>query len=135
MAAAAGALQADLSAVRAESNLEKRSDKALQHAAKVIDSLRETYRTGEWKAVEAALDEIRAAVELSSESLHSTGKKARRSPKHFKRAELRTRELARRLDSFAQEVSVDERPAVEKVRAFVVKIHDDFLNDIMGQKH
>ena len=131
---AAGLLRADLAAVKAEPNLEKRSERALENADAVMKTMREHYQTGEWKQVLAALDEIRGSVELAWESLQQTGKHARRSPKYFKRAEMKTRELGRRLDDFSKQVSVDDREAVEKVAQRVQEVHEELLLAIMSKK-
>jgi hypothetical protein len=57
-----------------------------------------------------------------------------RNNKYFKKAELRTRELIRRLDGLAHLVSVDERDAVGKVREHVAEVHDNLLKGIMSKK-
>ena len=106
----------DLHAVRAEPDLEKRSEKALLHAEKVMDGLRKLYDAGEWKPVVAALNEVEQGATLARESLQKSGKNPRRSPKYFKRAELKLRTLTRRLDSAAHVVSIDERPDVLRVK-------------------
>jgi hypothetical protein len=123
----------DKSAVMAEPDLEKRSEKALQLADQLLDTARASYKQGDWKQVEAALDEVREAVDLCLQSLRDSGKRPRRNPKYFKRAELKTRELGRRLESFSHEVMLDERPAVDQVKQRVHKVHEDLLNAVMGR--
>ena len=44
--------------------------------------------------------EIQEAVELAHEALSATGKHARRNPKHFKRAEIQTRNLLKLVAGF-----------------------------------
>lgn len=129
----AGAL-ADLTAVKAEPNLEKRSEKALNNADAAFKTARDTFQAGDWKTVAAALDEVRQSVELAWESLRQSGKNARKSPKYFKKAEVRTRELSRRLNDFGQQLGVDDRPAVEKVRQRVDEIHEELLLAIMSRR-
>jgi len=68
-------------------------------------------------------------------SLNQTGKNPSRSPKHFKYAELKTRELLRKLDGFRDEMSVADRPAVDRVIGTVQKIHDALLEGVMGKKY
>lgn len=123
-----------LEAVKAEPNLEKRSEKALDYADDMVSKLRGSYKRGDWKGVEADLSELRLAVDLARTSLDQSGKNPRKSPKYFKKAELKTRELARRLQSFGQEVSFEERPAVESLREYVMKVHDKFLEDVMTRR-
>lgn len=128
-----GAAASDLDAIKAEPNLEKRSDRALQYAGSQFEAAAAAYSAGDFKNSMAALDEVLAAVELSHASLQETGKSPRRSPKHFKRAEVRTRELGRKLRDFSESVSYEDRAAVEKVRKRVQEIHDELLEGIMSK--
>jgi len=84
--------------------------------------------------MKAALDELRDSVDLGYQSLVDAGKSARRNPKFFKRAELKTRELMRRLEGLAQSVDSDDRPVVESVRERVSKVHDNLIQDLMQKK-
>lgn len=123
-----------LDAVKAEPNLEKRSEKALDYADDTMDKIRGLYKHGDWKGVQGALSEIGTAVDLARESLVQSGKNPRKSPKYFKKAELKSRELARRLTSFSQEVSFEERSTVDSTREHVMKVHDQFLEDVMTRR-
>jgi len=122
----------DLNAIKSEPNLERRSEMALDYAQTQLDAARDAYNGGDLAKWRSALDELGAAVELSYRSLQETGKNARNN-KHFKRAELKTHELVRRLDGLRQSVSVDDRDAVEKVRAKVSEVHDELLQGIMSK--
>ena len=55
-------------------------------------------------------------------------------PKFFKRAELSTRQLLRRIEGLAQSMSYEDRVAAEKLRDRVAAIHDDLLQGIMAKK-
>src|SRR6266516_3692564 len=92
------ALAFDLAAVKSEVNLEKRSDRALDNANLALDAARDAYTKGDFDESQAQLDEVGESVDLAYESLSKTGKDPRRDPKWFKRAEMRTRELLRRLE-------------------------------------
>jgi hypothetical protein len=127
-------LALDLSSVKVEPNLERRSDLALDNASDALDTAREAFRANDTAKMQSALDEITDSVNLSYQSLVETGKDARRSPKFFKRAELKTRELLRRLEGFRVAVDVDSRVAVDKVRDRVAEVHDDLLKSIMSKK-
>lgn len=131
--AAAPAL-ADLTAARAEPNLEKRSRKALENAEKVLNAARQAYQNGDLGKTDAALEELGESVALASESLKQTGKNPARSPKHFKHAEIKTRALLRRLDNFRDHMGVDERETLDRVRAVIDKINQELLQGIMGGK-
>jgi hypothetical protein len=124
----------DLASVKSEPNLEKRSDLALEYASQSLDRAREAYAAGDVPSGQTALEEVRESVEVAYQSLQDTGKDARRSPKFFKRAELKTRELLRRLEGVKQTLSFDDRPVIEKVRARVNEVHDDLLTGLMSKK-
>ncbi len=125
---------ADLSQVRSEPNLEKRAERALQYADQAITQARKLYEAGEVEQYRAALGEVRESVDLTVESLRATGKSASRSPKHFKRAELATRMLVRRLESLAREVGFDDREPAEKTRDHTRAAQEQFLLGIMEKK-
>ena len=124
----------DLSAIKTEPNLERRSDRAIDNAAAAMDTARDAASAGDAAKTKAALEEVRDSVDLSYQSLVDSGKSARRNPKFFKRAELKTRELMRRLEGLAQAVDSDDRTFVESVRERVSKVHDDLIKDIMQKK-
>jgi hypothetical protein len=126
-------LALDLSAVRNEPNLEKRSDLALEYANTELDSARDAVNAGDSVKVQAALAEVRESVELSWHSLTNSGKYAR-SNNFFKRAEVRTRAFLRRLDGLHDIAAVEDQPAIEKVRARVAEVHDELIQGIMGKK-
>jgi len=73
------------------------------------------------------LKEFQGAVDLSVDSLQATGKNARRNPKHFKRAELRLRDLLRRLETFKRDMSFDDRPVLDGVLEHVGKKIDELV--------
>jgi hypothetical protein len=124
----------DLAAVNAEANLEKRADKALDHAADLISSLRDTYNAGDMKKVGELLDEITTSVELCRKSLEDSHKNARRSPKYFKKAEMRTHDFERRLERFQHDMGVGDRAMADKTVDHLRKVHEGLLNDMMGKK-
>ena len=124
----------DLASIKTEPNLEKRSELALDHAGAALDQAREAYNAGDVAKMELALGEVGESVELAYHALTDTGKDARRNPKFFKRAELRTRELMRRLEGIRETVSYQDRGLVEIVRDRVAEVHDDLLKGIMSKK-
>jgi len=124
----------DLAAIKLEPNLERRSERAMDNATAAMDAARDASSAGEPEKSKAALQELRDSVDLAYQSLVDSGKSARRNPKFFKRAELKTRELMRRLEGLAQAVDSDDRVFVESVRDQVSKVHDDLIQDIMQKK-
>jgi len=132
LALAAAPAQADLTAAKAEANLEKRSKLAIDNADAALSAAIKSYNDGESKRTEAALAEVRESVDLAYKALRDSGKKPTRSPKYFKQAELRTRALAKRLSSFREDMNVADRGLVEEVLARVNVVHDEILDGIMG---
>jgi hypothetical protein len=124
----------DLTAIKLEPNLERRSERAIDNASAAMDSARDASAAGDAAKAKAALEELRDSVDLSYQSLIDAGKSARRNPKFFKKAELKTRELIRRLEGLAQSVDADDRIFVETVRGRVSQVHDDLIRDIMQKK-
>lgn len=125
---------AGLDAVKAEPKLEKRAAKALANADAAVTSARDAYAAGDLPRTTAALEEVRQSVELAYSSLLETRKNPRKRPTHFKRAEIRTRELLRRLDDFREQMSYEDRGVLDEVRAAVQKVREDLLRGLLGEK-
>jgi hypothetical protein len=123
----------DLDAIRKETNAEKRSDLALNNASTALDSARTASQAGDLEATRKALDEVDASIGLMRDSLVESGKDARRS-KYFKRAEVATRQMLRRLDGLADALSIDDRSMAEKVRDHVASVHEELLTGVMGKR-
>jgi len=134
-AAPSGWLRADLTQVKAEPNLEKRSKLALDHAESTLKSARGAYNNGDSDKTKALISEVGASVELAEISLKETGKNPRKSPKYFKRAEIETRALLKKIEAFQDEMNVADRPTLDPLRAKVQQVHDDLLMGIMEGKH
>ena len=131
----AGLLRADLKQVMAEPNLERRSKLALDNAEAAYQALRTAYNRGDNPQAAAAASEIRESVNLAYASLTETGKNPRKSPKYFKQAEIKTRDLLRRLDGFQQEMGFDDRGMLDETKARLQQVHDQLLMGLMEGKH
>ena len=118
---------ADLESVKAEPNLEKRSEKALVFAGEILTAMRAELDRNDVEKIKDQLKEFQGAVDLSVDSLEATGKNARRNPKSFKRAELRLRDLLRRLETFKRDMSFDDRPVLDGVLEHVGKKIDELV--------
>lgn len=118
---------ADLESVKAEPNLEKRSEKALVFAGEILTAMRAELDRNDVEKIKDQLKEFQGAVDLSVDSLKATGKNARRNPKYFKRAELRLRDLLRRLETFKRDMSFDDRPVLDGVLEHVGKKIDELV--------
>jgi hypothetical protein len=126
--------RADLKAALAEPDLEKRSGLALENASDSLKTVRQAYDQNDNAQVAALANEIEQSVDLAQTSLQQTGKDPRNHPKWFKRAEITTRDLLRRLETMQQQMSYADRPLLDKVKAHVTKVHDDLLLGLMEGK-
>ncbi len=130
----AGVLRADLKRAMAEPNLEKRSGLALENAAAALKAAREAYDKNDSDLTAKYAAEIQESVDLAYDSLVQSGKNPRNSS-WCKKAEISTRDLARRLESFQEQMSYTDRPMLDAVKADVQKVHDDLLMGVMeGRK-
>lgn len=129
------ASETSLSAIKSEPKPERRAEMALDNAETAFKSAQDAYLVkGDLKQTTADLDEMSESVQLAYASLKATHKNPSKSPKYFKRAEIKTRELLRRLNDFRDQMNVDDRTAADKAHAVVLKVHEDLLEGIMGSK-
>jgi hypothetical protein len=124
----------DLASIQQEPNLERRSQLAMDSANSALDAARTAYQANDLDKTRTSLDELGGAVSLAYDSLKQTGKEARRDPKFFKRAELATRQMLRRIEGMAESMNLEDRALLEKVREQVTAIHETLLQDIMAKK-
>jgi hypothetical protein len=124
----------DLASIQQEPNLERRNQLAMEAANSALDAARTAYQANDLDKTRASLDEVGEAVSLAYSSLKQTGKEARRDPKFFKRTELATRQILRRIEGMAESMNFEDRSLVEKLRERVAAIHEDLLQDIMAKK-
>ena len=124
---------ADLAAVKAEPDLEKRSDAALEFANDAIDQARTAYGSGDLARTQAALAAVQESVELSYDSLRASGKKPRNS-KSYKHAEQKIHAMIRRLHTLQESMAVEDRPVVETAVKKLQEINDEVLSDVMTKK-
>ena len=127
-------LRADLKAAMAEQDLGKRSKLALDNAAVALKAAREAYNQGDKEKATGATAEFVASIDLASESLKATGKNPRKSPKWFKQAEIATRDLIKKLDTFQRDMMFEDRPALDKAKSRTQEVHDELLLGLMEGK-
>lgn len=127
-------LAADLSGIKTEPALEKRSEMALQYADSAINTARDAYNQGDFAKSQHALTEVSEAVDLSYNSLVATGKDPRKHAARFKDAEKATRQLLRRLESLRDLMSSVDRVTIDPIASKVADIHESLLKGIMGKK-
>ena len=125
----------DVDQIRSEPNLERRAHLALDHASECLLEARSAYNAGNMEKTGQQLNEMQASVELAQQALDATGKDPRRHARPFKMAETETRDLLRRLDGFENSMGLEDRSLIEKPKAKVQEVHDQWLNDIITGKH
>ena len=135
LAPAGGTLRADLKAALNEHDLGRRSKLALENASAALKTAREAYQKGDNEGLAAAAREIQESVDLVWDSLQSTGKNPRSSPKWFKQAEITTRDLLKKLETLQHDLGFEDRPMLDKAKARIQKVHDDLLVGLMEGKH
>lgn len=125
------AARADLKAALAERDLGKRSKLALDNAAGALKTARGALEKGDTAQISAAASEIRESVDLAYDSLKSTGKDPRRSPKWFKHAEIATRDLLKKVETLQQDLNFQDRPILNDVKTRLQQVHDEILLGLM----
>jgi len=124
----------DLESIKTEANLERRARAALDFAKASVKPVLKAQEQGDPQLGVERLMQIQEAVELAHEALTSTGKHARRNPKHFKRAEIQTRNLIKLLRTLSRALHYDERKVVDSVVDRVSAINDELLLAIMTKR-
>lgn len=125
----------DLEAVRKETNLTRRSQRALEFAEREMAKAQKIVKEfGSKTELQAALGHVVEGSDLALQSLRETGRPPRRLSREYKRGELKTRDLIRRLEDLGKALSLDDRPAAESALKQVTRIHEEFLLGVMGQK-
>ncbi len=124
----------DLESVRNESNLERRAELALENANEAIDKAKRFAADSQFDKLHLAVVEVQDSVELCHEALASTGKDPRKNTKQFKKVEMRIHQLTRRLRGFAGEVSVEDKPVIERVANRLDEINDEIIGGIFTKR-
>ena len=107
---------------------------ALEVAVGQVAVAREKYEKGLLEEFRASLILIEQSVRLSDETLRSTGKDPAKNPKHFKRAEQKIRDIAKKLAGLEESVGIDDRGVVKNTRDVLLKIQEDLVMDIVGRR-
>lgn len=112
--------------VTGERNPGKRSEIAIDAAERSLDQARAHYQAGQEQQGEDQLDLI---SKLADECLSST-EQARKS-KFWKKSELRIAALNRRVRSFAEELSYNQRDKANQLAAHLDSVHEKLLAGVM----
>lgn len=125
------ALALDLSSVRNEPKLEKRSELAMEVAEQALTKARKAYDEGRWEETTTALAEVGEAVDLSYQSLVDTGKDPRKSSGPFKKAEKAVRSLLRRLTGFRDAMSTVDHEIIDPVIERTTHVQDRLVTGVL----
>lgn len=121
-------------AVKAEVNLEKRYWAALDAGQRALEEARVAMNAGSAAELLGKAKEAGDCVEYAMESLEAMGKHPSQNGKNYKRAELRTRDLLRRIDTLAKDVGIDEREAVQTAQKRIGAVHDKLISGVMSRR-
>lgn len=124
----------EMDAVKQIADFEKRSDAALAAAAKSLDVAREAMGKSDVAGVKKHLGDCAGFAELSLESLVAMGKPPYKNTKNYKKVELKTRELLRRIDTLLKDASIDDREALNEAHSRVNAVHEKVLEGVMSKK-
>ena len=124
----------DIESVRNEPNLERRAELALENANAAIDKAKQFAADAQYDKLHLAVVEVQESVELCHESLAATGKDPRKNTRQFKKVEMRIHQLTRRLRGFAGEVSVEDKPVIERAANRLDEINDEIVTGIFTKR-
>ncbi len=107
---------------------EKKYMPAFEAANKAIDASRAAGMDKQ------ELDKAAGEVEKVLQILVDTGKPPYKNAKHYKKAELKTREILRRIDTLLRDAGIDEREALQSAHDRVQAVHEKLLEGVMMKK-
>ena len=120
----------DLAAVKAEPDLVKRAARALDYAFEQLAEARKLTTDGDAQSLKAAAEQINAGIDLMVETFGQS----RRRTGDMKKAELRLRDLIRRLETLRQDAPFDERAVIEEVEKKARASNEKLLELVMGKR-
>lgn len=136
-AAALSCLRAEhpgLARIEAIADLERRSRESLEFALAEFEAAVTAFGAGDLERGRNALDAVGKAVEMAVDSLQSTGKHPRRHPRHFKRAEIRTRKLLGQMRQAQGKAYLEDQGDFEAAIQRVEKANGILLLGIMSRR-
>jgi hypothetical protein len=106
----------------------KRSELAIELAAKALEQARGDYESGNIEQADAQLDLVE---DLAKECLASA--RESRKEKYWKRAELKTAALLRQIRSLIDDLSYNQRDRAQLLAKQVESVHDKLLAGVMAK--
>lgn len=128
------AQRGSLAEVEAITDRETRSRRALAFAWDQLDIVGKAYRDDNLAAGRQALEQMGEAVDLAVSSLEATGKYARRHPRHFKHAEIRTRKLLVQLQQLQRKRYLGDQADFDGLIERIETANARLLRGLMGPK-
>lgn len=129
-----GAPRGSLAEVEAIADRETRSRRALAFAWDQLDIASKAYQDDNLAVGREALENIGEAVDLAVTSLEATGKYARRHPRHFKHAEIRTRKLLVQLQQLQRKLYLGDQADFDGLIERIETANARLLQGLMGPK-
>ena len=129
-----GAQRGSLAEIQAIADRETRSRQALAFAWERLDIASKAYQNEDRTAGRQALESIGGAVDLAVTSLEATGKYARRHPRHFKHAEIRTRQLLVQLKQLRGKLYLGDQGDFDVLIGQVEAANARLLRGLMGPR-
>ncbi len=120
--------------VAAQGDLVRQSRQALARAKQTATEAGAACRANEYEKCEALLTEAQAAIQKARDSLDKTGINPRTNPRHYKDAEIRTRETLKLLQALAPFIHPEDRAHYDAVVKRISEINDYLLSAIMTKK-
>jgi len=121
--------------VKQEPDLIKRFERAITLAETQTREARQLVKDAGSRAdLVSRLEGVAKATALSLQALRDTGKRPAKLTGHYKKGELKSREILRQLNDLVLALGVDDRPLAEKTRDEVSSVHEDFLLGVMTGK-
>ena len=117
-----------------EADLVRLARLSLAQAERDVNQSGDACKAGEWEKCNALLEGAQQGVEQAKDALDKTGINPRRSPRHFKDAEIRTRKILRLLRNLAPYIHPDDQKNYETVVSRVSNINDQLLSSILEKK-
>lgn len=120
-------LAADLASIKADPDPARRGQKALEYLnARIADARAAMEQPA---ALKAAADEMVASAETAGEAYSHV-----RKTSDIKKAEVRTREILRKIETLRQDVPVDDRALVETAEAKVRALQESLLQYVLRRR-
>lgn len=129
-----GAQRGSLAEIEAIADRETRSRRALDFASDQLDIVGKAYRDDNLAVGREALENMAEAVDLAVSSLEATGKYARRHPRHFKHAEIRTRKLLVQLQQLQRKLYLGDQADFDGLIERIETANARLLRGLMGPK-